>query len=306
MLPIDRRRFVETSTLVAGGLLLTPADALLAASTTPDIVDVSGADPAKMAAVAVQALGGMGRFVKKGAKVVIKPNIGFAKPPAWATTTEPRVVVAVARMCLEAGASSVLVVEHPVQDAEKCARRSGMRGALAGLNGVKLKMLGDSGDFVETAVPGGDELDETDLAVDVKNADVLINIPVAKQHSGTGVSFGLKNAMGIIKSRRWFHVTKNLHEAVADLGRLVRPQLTILDATRSLLNGGPWGPGDVIQSNRIIAGTNVVSTDAYGLTVAPFDGKKMTLNDAPHIRLAGDIGLGETDIRKLRIEKRRT
>jgi len=298
MSSISRRRFVAASLGAAAALQVDTASA----DDGLDIIDVSGADPKKMVAAAFAALGGIGRFVHSGDFVVLKANAGFANPPDWATTTHPGTVAAVAQACLDAKAKQVVLVEFPQGQADKAFDRSGMSAALSGLSGVKLKALAPD-DFQRVDVKGGVSLKSVELAKLVLSADVLINIPAAKAHRETGVSFGLKNHMGLIKDRQAFHQTLDLQQAVADLGRVVTPSLTILDATRVLLTNGPAGPGDTATLGRLVAGRRIASVDAYGLTLARFNGKNLTPADAKHIELAGRAGLGNVDIAALRVKK---
>ena len=296
---ITRRSFVGGSIAAAAALKYGRAFA----GAEPDIVDVSGSDPAKMVAAALAALGGIGKFVKKGDFVVIKPNAGFANPPAWATTTHPDTVAAIAKACLDAKAKEVLILEFP-QGAkpEKCFDRCGLTAALASLSGVKTKLLTPA-DFQKVDVKGGVALKSVEVSKAVLSADVFINVPAAKSHFQSGVSLGLKNHMGLIKDRQAFHTALELHQAIADLGRVLKPNLTILDATRALLTNGPAGPGETSEPGRMIVGRKVTSVDAYGLTVAKFNNKAMTPADARHIEFAGKAGLGEVDVAKMKVKK---
>jgi uncharacterized protein (DUF362 family) len=212
-------------------------------------------------------------------------------------------VAAVARACVAAGAKRVLVADYTLAKTEPCLERSGVRAALATLEKVELRMLGKDEDFEPVEVPGGVSLKVTHVAKIVRSADVLINLPVAKAHKGSIVSLGLKNAMGLIRDRRIFHTELDLHQAIADLGRVILPQLTLLDATRVLLTNGPGGPGEVEELKCIVAGRSVASVDAYGCTLAKFNGKQLTAADVRHIALAGEAGLGEIDLEKLLITR---
>src|SRR5512140_837532 len=268
---ISRRGFVVGSAIVAASLGQRARGA-----DKVDLADVSGTDAKAMVKAALKELGGIGRFVKKGDYVVIKPNVGFANPPEWGCTTHPDTVVAMAELCLEAKAKQVLVADYPLGKPDKCFERSGLNAALAALPAVKVKVLSEQGDFQKVDVKGGAALKSVELAKVVLSADVLINLPQAKSHYATGVSFGLKNAMGLIWDRKAFHTALDISQAVADLGQLVKPQLTLLDATRALLTNGPTGPGDVAAVGHVVAGANVVSVDAYALTLARFNQKQMT------------------------------
>jgi uncharacterized protein (DUF362 family) len=298
---ITRRRFLGSSAVVAGGLPFLGRAALAAGD--PDIVDVAGSDPAAMVAAALKALGGIGRFVKKGDYVVLKPNAGFANPAEWGTTTNPRVVVALAKACLEMKPKQVLVLEYPLAGGERCLKRCGLAEALAAVPEVRVKVLASQDEFKKVAIPGGVALKEVAIAKAVLSADVLISIPQAKAHGQAGVSFGLKNAMGLIWDRKSFHTMLDMQQAIADLARVVKPHLTVLDATRVLLTNGPQGPGETQAVGRLVAGRNVVSVDAYGLTLARFNQRQMTPADARHIELAAAAGLGQANVGRMRVKK---
>jgi uncharacterized protein (DUF362 family) len=296
---ISRRSFVSGSIATAAALRY----GRVFAGADSDIIDVSGTDPAKMVAAALAGLGGIGKFVKKGDFVVIKPNAAFANPPAWGTTTHPDTVAAIVKACLDAKAKEVLILEFPQAKGDKCLERCGLTAALASLPAAKVKLLKDATDFQKVTVKGGVVLKSVDVAKAILSADVFINVPAAKAHYQAGVSFGLKNHMGLIYDRQAFHTAMELHQAVADLGHVIKPHLTILDATRALLTNGPAGPGDTATPGRMIAGRNVVCVDAYGLTVAKFNNKNMTPADARHIEFAGKAGLGEVDVAKMKVKK---
>jgi uncharacterized protein (DUF362 family) len=299
---ITRRVFIGGSVAVVAGL--RHREAFAAAAPAPDLVEVSGTDAKAMVAAAIEALGGIGKFVHAGDYVVIKPNAGFANPAVWGTTTSPDVVVAVAKLCLDAKAKQVLILEFPQAKAEKCLERCGLTAALAAVPAIKVKVLAaGSGEFQKVDVKDGVSLKSVEVAKALLSADVFINLPAAKAHNQTGVSFGLKNHMGLIQDRTAFHTTLELNQAVADLHRVIKPQLTILDAARALLTNGPAGPGETATPNKLVAGRSVVSVDAYGLTLARFNQKVMTPADAKHIELAGKAGLGVIDVEKLNVKK---
>jgi uncharacterized protein (DUF362 family) len=297
---ITRRTFIE-GTVATVGLAATPLRRVFAAK--PDIVDVEGTHRAAMVEAAFDGLGGMKKIVRKGDFVVLKPNAAFANPESWATTTHPETVAAVAKLCVKAGAKKIVLVEFPQARGKKCLDRCGMTEAMAKIPEVSVQLLESKGAFRNTQVDGGVVLKETAISKTVLSADVLINIPAAKQHTATGVSLGLKNAMGLIYDRHSFHTMFDLHQGVADLGRVIQPTVTLVDATRALLTNGPAGPGETSTPNRLIAGFDVVAVDAYTLTVARFNNRQMTPADAPHIALAAEAGLGEADVRKLKVKK---
>jgi uncharacterized protein (DUF362 family) len=299
MTAISRRTFVGGSLAAAAVFRY----GRVFAAGEPDIVDVSGTDPQKMVAAVFAALGGIGKFVKKGDFVILKPNAAFANPAEWGTTTHPQTVLAVAKACLDAKAKGVMILEFPQAKGEMCIKRCGLSEAMAALPAAKIKLLSGTGDFQKTEVKGGLSLKTADIAKSLLSADVFINLPAAKAHYQTGVSLGLKNHMGLVYDRQIFHQGLDLHQAIADLGRVIRPNLTIIDGTRALLSNGPAGPGDTSAPGRMVAGRQIASVDAYGLTLAKFNSKNMTPADVKHIELAGKAGLGEVDIAKLKVKK---
>ncbi len=298
---ITRRSFLRTAGAgLAAGLAGRP-DWLLAKEEY-DLAVITG-EPAAATQKAIEALGGISRFVKKGQKVVLKPNMSFANPPDRASTTHPAVVVTVAQACLEAGAQRVVVLDYPLRKGDLCLERSGMLDAFQGLKGVHVLALEEKKFYREIKVPQGKVFDRVEVMREVLESDVLISIPQAKSHSATGVSLGLKGLMGLIWDRYSFHSKYDIDQAIADLATAIKPQLSILDATRALVSGGPGGPGEVVKPNLIIAGTDPVAVDSYGVSVAPWYGQNFKGRQVKHILAAHQRGLGKIDLENLRILK---
>jgi uncharacterized protein (DUF362 family) len=299
---ISRRQFILTAAAgVAVGLAGYPS--FLRAAEEVDLAVISG-EPAAATRKALEALGGIARFVKKGQRVVIKPNMSFAKTPDFAATTHPLVVAAVAQACIEAGAREVLVLDHTLQRAELCLDRTGIRDACRQhVPGVHVLALQDRKFFREVRIPQGKVLDRVEVLTDILDNAVLINVPVAKSHSATGVSLGLKGLMGLIWDRESFHSRFDINEGIADLATVIKPQLTILDATRAMASGGPGGPGDVKKPNLIIAGVDPVAVDSYGVGVVPWYGRTFKGRQVEHLLIAHQRGLGKIDVDKLNIYK---
>lgn len=298
---ISRRQFLKTTAAgIAIGLAGNPS--FLSASDEVDLAVVSG-EPVAATRKALEAMGGISRFVKKGQRVIIKPNMSFAKTPDFAATTHPLVVVAVAQACIEAGAKDVLVLDHTLQRAELCLERTGIREACKTLPGVHVFALQDKKFFQEIRVPQGKVLQRVAVLKDVLDSPVLINVPVAKSHSATGVSLGLKGLMGLIWDRESFHSQFDINQGIADLATVIKPQLTVLDATRALVSGGPGGPGDVKKPNLIVAGVDPVAVDSYGVGIVPWYGQTFKGPQVKHLLAAHQRGLGKIDVEKLRIYK---
>jgi uncharacterized protein (DUF362 family) len=298
-----RRNFLKGAAACAATLAAGPGplvNSLLAADAPPDVVEVKG-EKAKAVREAVRLLGGMGRFVTKGAKVVLKPNLGFARTPDVGATTSPEVVAELVAMCLEAGARKVLVLDYPVHEPAVVFERSGVRAACGKLQDTAVFAVDRKEFFVPVEVKEGRNLRKALVARDVLECDTLINVPTAKCHGGGIVSLGLKNLMGTVWDRGYFHGIGGLHECIADLATVVRPALTLVDASRILTTRGPAGPGDLYFRNTIVAGTRIASVDAHAVSLSTWSRKTYRPDEVPHIRLAAAHGLGEIDPAKLRV-----
>ena len=267
-----------------------------------DLAVISG-EPVAATKKALEAMGGITRFVKKGQRVVLKPNMSFSRTPDFSATTHPLVVATVAQACMEAGAQQVLVLDHTLQRAELCLERAGIREACKNISGAHVLALQERKFFGEIKIPQGKVLERVEVFKEILDGHVLINIPVAKSHSATGVSLGLKGLMGIIWDRESFHSQFNINQAIADLATVIKPKLTILDATRALASGGPGGPGEVKKPNLIIAGIDPVAVDSYGVSIVPWYGQNFKGRQVEHLLVAYQRGLGKIDIDQLKIYK---
>jgi uncharacterized protein (DUF362 family) len=286
-----------------GARATAPGDSIPPAPATPPRADLVRAlgDPAQTLSRAIDAIGGIGRFVRPGQIVVIKPSASFVAPPEWGATTHPAVLSALLELCVAAGARRVFVVDHTLAPAERCFERSGIAAAVAAVPAAKLLSLADERDYEPVDVPAGVALHRTAVASIAAKADVLINLPTAKSHTATGVSFGLKNLMGLIWDRTVFHSDMDIHVGIADLATVLRPQLTVLDAMVLLTTGGPSGPGDVVNYGGIVVGTDPVAVDAYAVGLAPWNRETLTPDQVGFLRHAAQRGLGTLDLKALRV-----
>jgi len=210
-------------------------------------------------------------------------------------------VATVAQACMEAGAQQVLVLDHTLHRAEICLERTGIRDACKSISGVHVLALQERTFFREVKVPKGKDLESVEVVKEILDGYILINIPVAKSHSATGVSLGMKGLMGLVWDRESFHSRFNINQAIADLGTVIKPQVTILDATRALVSGGPGGPGEVRKLNLIIAGTDPVAVDSYGVSIVPWYGQNFKGRQVEHLLAAYEKGLGKIDIDQLKV-----
>lgn len=297
---ISRRHFLKTAAIGVAWGLSGPLP--LQAKEDYDLVVISG-EPTAATQKALEALGGITRFVKKGARVVLKPNMSFARTPDFGATTHPLVVSAVAAACIEAGANRVVVLDHTLHRPELCLERTGIREACRHLPRTHVIAFQERKFFKEIKVPQARALERVEVIQEVLESDLLINLPTAKSHSATGVSLGIKGLMGLIWDRESFHSRLNINQALADLASVIKPHLTVLDASRALLTGGPGGPGEVKKLNLIIAGTDPVAVDSYGVTVAPWYGQNFKGRQVEHLLAAHQRGLGRIDTDQLKIYK---
>lgn len=304
---MDRRSFLKLqmqalALLGAGSVFLRSSGLFLPsralADGTPDVAVAKGA-PAAAARAAVDMLGGMGRFVKTGDKVVVKPNMSFAQGPESATTTHPEVVKEILIMCKEAGASQVRVLDHSLQNAEQSLQNSGIRAACNSVEEGLCHHLLSAGFYREESLGEAREMLRNSFMRDVLDADVLIAVPVAKSHGGAGVSLSLKGQMGLVLDRRSMHSRYDLSTSIVDLNTKVKPALSVIDATRVLTTGGPGGPGKVIFPGEVIASADPVAADATAVASYEWYGRKMQPRQVEHIRLAHERGLGRMDIENL-------
>ncbi len=264
----------------------------------PDLAFVTGDDAAANTRLAVEMLGGMGRFVPRGSRVVIKPNILTAREPRYGVTTNPDAVAAVVAMCWDAGARSVTVFDRPTAPPRQAYTVSGIQDAVRKAGG-DMKVLSDR-DFERIAIPEGRVLESWPLLVDVFDADVMINMPCAKTHGLAGLTLSMKNLMGVMGSQRGL-IHQEFTQKIVDVNTLIKPHLIVLDAYRLLFRNGPTGGGlqDVKPGRTCIAGTNQVSVDSLGATLFGMSGSELD-----YVSRAAEQGLGIADLSKLSVERR--
>jgi len=307
MTAVTRRGFLRRSIQAGAGAALLPGVAALGgfsksafaqgdlrvASPSIDLAVARGDDPARNCMAALDALGGLGRFVQAGQKVVIKPNPVGNYPPERAINTHPEMVRVVVRECLRLGAKEVKVISH---DEASSFVGTGLAKVIEG-NGGSWKALRQKEEFREVLVPRARNLRTIDLAEDLLQADVFINMPIAKHHAGSQVTFSMKNLMGVNFDRLVLHRT-DLQQGIAELASAVRHDLVIVDANHVLLTNGPVGPGQVLRGRQVIAATDPVAADAYCTRF--FDLKPEAVG---HIRTAYELGVGEMNLDRLKIRE---
>jgi uncharacterized protein (DUF362 family) len=263
-----------------------------------DLAAVRGGEAADMFEKAMEALGGMGKFVKSGQKVLVKPNIGWDVPPERAGNTNPDLINRIVKSCFDAGASEVVVFDHTCDQWDRCYRNSGLEEAArsAGANVVP----GNNESFYqEVSIPGGKSLQKAKVHRKLLEADVFINVPVLKHHGSTTVSLAMKNLMGVIWDRGFYH-GNDLSQCIADFLTYRKPDLNIIDGYRMMTRNGPRGVSvsDVADLRALIAGKDIVAVDAAATMMF---GEKP--QDIKHIRIANEMGLGSMDLQNLAIKR---
>jgi uncharacterized protein (DUF362 family) len=305
----SRRAFLGTMAGLGGAALLRPLDLLAAEEVNPPAMSIArwgsiqseseaiAAAATKLTEQAMQAIGGMGRFVSKGDVVWVKPNIGWARKPELAACTNPEVVATLTRLCLDAGAKTVKVGDYTCHDARRSYRNSGIEAA-AKEAGAEIVYIDDRR-FRDVKL-GGERLEEWPLYPEIIESDLVINVPIAKHHGLSRATVAMKNYMGVIGGQRnaWHQA---LPECLVDITRFMKPRLCVLDAVRILTNHGPQGgnPADVKLTGIVAAGTDIVAIDALGAEILDHDP-----NEIQTVKKAHEAGLGEIDYRgKLAVEE---
>ncbi len=257
-----------------------------------------GESPTAMVRAALEALGGIGRFVKPGYNVIIKPNICTAYYTyEYATTTNPEVVAALVSLCLGAGAGRVRVMDYPFGGTpEQCYAKSGIADAVKAAGGQMevMSMM----KFQNTPIPRGKSITQWKVYRDALEADVLINVPIAKTHNLTTLTLGMKNLMGLVQDRETLH--NGIDQRLADLASLIVPTLTVVDAVRILVAGGPTGGNlnNVRLAKTIIASHDIVSADTCAATLFNVPADRVA-----GIRAGANMGLGTMDLKSVKVEE---
>lgn len=264
----------------------------------PVLAKASGTNHAHLVGDAIEALGGMRRFVQPNEVVVVKPNMAWDRPPEMAANTNPIVVRKVVELCLEAGAKKVKVLDRTCHDARRAYATSGIKAAVEAIRDPRAVVeYVDERRFIDLDIPRARSLKRWSFYRDILEADRFINVPVAKHHSEARLTMALKNMMGAIGGWRGrIHV--GLHQNIADMNLLLRADLTILDATRIMTESGPSGGKIeyVRPVNQVVAGVDPVAIDAYGATLFGLQPA-----DIGYITKAHELGLGEMELKKIKI-----
>ena len=305
----NRREVIQkglTLGLVAGStVILGKTDLLMAKgkpSSLPDLVAVKNGEPDAMFTKAIEMMGGMERFVKKGQTVVVKPNIGFPRLPEVGATTNPLLVKTIIESCYTAGAKRVYVFDNVVTptsgNARNCYKLSGIEEAAKSARGIIVPL--DNFSYREVTIPGGKTLKTADVHSLILDCDVFINVPVLKHHSSTHLSIAMKNLMGIVKNRMEYHLT-GLDQCIADFCLYRRPDLNVVDAYRVLMSQGPSGPSNPQSANvqmkkTLLMSRDIVAVDAAAAKIFGKDPESIGYIKIAHAQRTGNMNLKELKI----------
>jgi uncharacterized protein (DUF362 family) len=259
---------------------------------------VRDGDRVTMLDKALAELGGIQAFVKPGQTVVIKPNIGWNSTPERGANTHPSIVGHLTALCLAAGAKSVSVFDNTCDQWQKTYENSGIEKAAKDAGAIVVNGK-DETLYRETSIPQGIILKSAKVHSLVLDSDVFINVPVLKHHSSTQMTSAMKNLMGVIWNRDFYH-TQGLDQCIADLLTLRKPALNIIDAYHPMVRNGPRGKtiDDVVEMRTLLASTDIVAVDAAAAKLlghAPADIK--------HVKIAHDMKLGRMDLENLDVRR---
>lgn len=309
---MDRRNFLRAIALTGAAFTIKESEAMTlltqnfagAAPTEKyDLVAVMGGSPVDMFRKGIEEIGGIHRFVKKGQKVTIKPNIGWDKTPDMAANTNPELVAEIVRQCLRAGAKEVIVFDHTCDDWRKCYANSGIENAVKSAGG-KMLPAHESSYYRHVNLSKGIKLKSALIHQAILDSDVWINVPVLKNHGGAKMSIAMKNHMGIVWDRGFFH-KNDLQQCIADICTIdKKATLNVVDAYRLMKTNGPRGKNesDAVLSKGLFISQDIIAVDTAATSFFN-QVKEMPLESVEHIGKGESLRLGTTNLNSLNIKK---
>jgi len=306
---MDRRNFLRTVAIAGAAMSIQRSEAMdiltqsLTSNNKVDMVAVMGGEPEEMFRKAIAEMGGMKQFIKPGQKVVVKPNIGWDRAPELAGNTNPKLVAEIVKQCLSAGAKEVTVFDHTCDDWIKSYKNSGIEDA-AKAAGAKVMPAHLESYYRTVSLPQGVKLKSTKIHEAILDADAWINVPILKNHGGANLSISMKNMMGIVWDRGFFH-QNDLQQCIADVCTLAKkPVLNVVDAYRLLKTNGPRGrsASDAVLTKGLFISTDIVAVDTASATF--FNQiREMPLDTVGHLANGQALKLGTMDLEKLNIKR---
>lgn len=308
---MDRRDFLKTLAVAGAALTVQHSEAMdvLAQTFTNagggkvDLVAVMGGEPEIMFRRAIAEMGGMKAFIKPGQKVVVKPNIGWDKVPALAGNTNPKLVAEIIKQCFAAGAKEVTVFDHTCDDWQKCYKNSGIEAA-AKAAGAKVMPAHLESYYRTISLPQGKKMKSAKVHEAILNSDVWINVPILKNHGDANLTISMKNHMGIVWDRGFFH-QNDLQQCIADICTLQKKAvLNVVDAYRIMKTNGPRGrsASDVVLTKGLFISQDIVAVDT---AAAKFFNqvRDMPLDSVAHLANGQALKVGTMDLDRLNIKR---
>jgi len=304
---MDRREFLNKGIgagIIAGTSLMWGKDNPLFGRTFSalpvpyDLVAVKGGEPDVMFDKAVESLGGMKQFVSKGQTVVVKPNIGWDVLPEGGANTSPKLVARIVQQCFDAGATRVFVFDHTCDNWTQCYKNSGIEKAAKDA-GATVVSGETEGYYQEMSIPKGQSLKLAKVHELMLSSDVVINVPVLKVHDGSRATIAMKNLMGVVWDRRYWH-RNDLHQCIADFATACKPSLNVVDAYTVMKENGPRGisRADVVTMKSLVVSRDIVAADAASAKLLGFEPEAIG-----HIRIAAQMNVGRMDLSTLSINR---
>lgn len=289
---------VATGALATFGGVGNAFGASNAANEDFDVVAVKGGKPSEMFAKAIAVLGGMSAFVKPGQTVVVKPNIGWDAPPERAANTNPDIVGKIVSECVAAGAKKVYVFDNTCDEWTRCYKNSGIEKAVKDAGGELVSGKEESM-YRTVEIPKGKVLKQAKVHELILDSDVFINVPTLKNHGGAVMSITMKNLMGVVWDRGFWH-RNGLHQCIADFATFCKPDLNVVDGFNVMKRNGPRGVSvdDVVNMKYQIVSKDMVAADTAAVKVFGIDTDRVS-----HIGMAEQAGVGTTKLENLKIKR---
>jgi uncharacterized protein (DUF362 family) len=289
--PVSRRRFLESAALTSAAVALgLPSLARASAPVAkPEVWVLHGTDAAALGRKAMAIIDANGGLGHAATTLTLKVNAGWARKPEQGANTHPELAEGFLKASRESGIRRILIPEHPCHRAEAAFSRSGLEEAAKAADAKMIDLKSKRRSFTDVSIPAGRSLTEARVAKEFLETDVLINMPVAKHHGGATLSMAMKNWMGAVEDRGYWH-RNDLHQCIADFATFLQPRWTVIDATRIMLDRGPQGPGTLKHPNLVIVSRDQVAADGY--TSSLFHERP---DAVPYLRIAREMGLGVVD-----------
>jgi len=264
----------------------------------PDLVAVKNGEPGALFDEAIQAMGGISRFVRKGQTAVIKPNIAWNRGPDTGANTNPLLVKRIVEHCKQAGAKRVYVFDHTIDHEPDCYKHSGIEQA-ARSAGALVVPGNQEKNYQKAIIPNAKTLKKVKVHELILESDVYINVPVLKHHSYTTLTLAMKNQMGVVWDRMEYHNT-DLHRCISDFCHFKIPDLNIMDAYRVTMRNGPQraGKDDLTLMKMLLISTDIVAIDA---AASKLFGKEPRM--IRHVRYGNEDKIGNMNLEELHIKK---